>query len=364
MTIPIRPLGPRRARRVLLGTLLASGAVALAGCGSSSSSSSSSSAQASASGSATTSASSSGSSGKAKQVHMAFLAFAVANSYQMPMINAARAAATKAGASFTVLDANNSPTTQNSQLQTAISSGHYNVLLMQPVFGAGAVTGVQSALSKNIKVVGVDQIIGSNLTTDAPQVKGMSGSVVFVPGNIGTKLGKLAVAACAAKHANPCPIGFMYDVKASPLDGAIRTAFDKAIAGTPVKVAAEGESEYQISGGLKAAQTMLQAQPNLKAIVASDQGIEGAVQVLSGHNGVSLIGYGGSAAALKGVKAGTWYADVAQVPATEGRLAAEAGIAAVSSGKVSAAQDPVDQLPNGGVVTKSNVSKFQAQWPG
>jgi ribose transport system substrate-binding protein len=354
-----RAHGPRKPKRVFLGALLATSVVALAGCGSSSSSSSS--AQASASGSTS---SSSGSSTSGKQVHMAFLAFAVANSYQMPMINAARAVAKKEGATFTVLDANNSPATQNSQLQTAVSSGQYNVLLMQPVFGAGVVTGVQSALSAGIKVVGVDQIIGSNLTTDAAQVKGMSGNVVFVPGTIGTKLGKLTVAACAAQHANPCPVGFMYDVKASPLDSAIRSSFDKAIAGSPVKVAAEGESEYQISGGLQAAQTMLQAQPGLKVIVASDQGIEGAIQALSSHSSVSLVGYGGSAAALKGVKNGTWYADVAQVPATEGRLAATDAIAAVRTGKVSPAEDPVSQLPDQGVITKSNVSQFQAQWPG
>ena len=53
--------------------------------------------------------------------------------------------------------------------------------------------------------------------------------------------------------------------------------------------------------------------------MGSDQGIQGAVQAI-GKKKVALVGYGGAAAAMQGVAAGTWFGDVAQPPATEGRL--------------------------------------------
>ena len=49
---------------------------------------------------------------------IAYLSFAVANSYDAPMLAAAKAAAKAQGAKITVFDANNDPKKQFSQLQT------------------------------------------------------------------------------------------------------------------------------------------------------------------------------------------------------------------------------------------------------
>jgi ribose transport system substrate-binding protein len=322
-------------------------ALLVAACGSSSSSSSSSSAS-------TTSAK--------KQPKIAYLSFAVANSYDAPMLAAAQTVAKDAGASLTVLDANNDPKAQFAQLQNATASGKYNAIIVQPIFGTGLITGVQDAISKGIKVVNLDQILGPDLSTDQPQVKGMSGNIVFVPTEIGKKLGNLVVQACQANNLNPCNVGYLFDIKASALDVAIKKAFDQATAGK-VKVVAQGESFFTAAKGLAATQNMLQAHPDINLIVGSDQGIEGAVQGI-GKKKVTLVGYGASAAALNGVAAGQWFGDVAQLPATEGRLAAQAAVKAVQDGANAGGVDPVAQLPNGGVVTKDNVKQFTAEWPG
>ena len=101
---------------------------------------------------------------------------------------------------------------------------------------------------------------------------------MFVPTLIGQKLGKLALQACA-RSTNPCNVGYLYDIKASALDVAIRSSFDKAVAGNgSLKVVAEGESFFTPAKGLAAVQTMIQANPQINVIVGSDQGIEGAVQ--------------------------------------------------------------------------------------
>ena len=353
MSIP----ATRCLRRSAVAAAVTAAALGLAACSSGSSSSSSST---------STSASTSASAAK-KAMNIAYLSFAVENSYDAPMLAAAQAVATTDGATMKVFDANNSPQTQYSQLQDVINSGQYNGIIVQPIFGTGLMTLVSQAIGKGIKVVNMDQILGPDLTTDAPQVKGLSANVTFVPSEIGTKLGQQVVAACKAKNLNPCKVGYLWDIKASALDVAINGAFGKAIAGSPVKVVAQGQSFFSPTTGLTAVQTMLQAQPGLNLIVGSDQGIEGGAQAIaSAHltGKVILVGYGASAAALAGVKSGAWYADVAQAPASEGREAVQALVKALQTGQGSGGIDPVGSLPNGGVVTQANVSQFTAEWPG
>ena len=339
-----------RRRSAALAAVAAAG-LALAACSSSSS---------------TPSSSASGSAGK--PLSIAYLSFAVENSYDAPMLAAAQAVAADNNATLKVFDANNSPQTQYSQLQDAINSGQYQGIIVQPIFGTGLTSLVKQAIAKGIKVVNMDQILGPDLSTDKPQVPGLSANVTFVPTEIGTKLGNLVVQACQAHNLNPCKVGYLYDIKASALDVAIHGAFAKAIAADPaVKVAAQGQSFFSPTVGLTAVQNMLQANPSLNLIVGSDQGIEGGAQALAAAHKtgkVILVGYGASAAAIAGVASGAWYGDVAQAPASEGRLAVTAMIKALRQGRSSGGIDPVAGLPGNGVVTKANASQFTAEWPG
>jgi ribose transport system substrate-binding protein len=320
----------------------------------------------SACGSSSSSSTSSGSSTTAnasKQLKIAYLSFAVANSYDAPMLAAAQAVAGDNNTKITVFDANNDPNKQFSQLQNVITQGGYDGVILQPIESTNLITPAQDAISKKIKVGNIDQILGPKLTTVEKQVPGQSVNVTFVPTDIGTKLGKLVVQACQQNNLNPCKVGYLYDIKASALDVAIRKAFNAAIAGTPVKVVAEGQSFFTPAKGLAATQDMLQAQPDLNLIVGADQGIEGATQAL-GKKKVILVGYGGSAAAQQGVESGAWFGDVAQNPATEGRLGTQQLIQAIRTGKDFPAVNAVDQLPGGGVITKANASQFHPEWPG
>ena len=355
--MPSIPVKPRPWRR---GAALAAAALALAACSSSTSSSSSSSTGNTSSQSANAS--------NSKHLTMAYLSFAVENSYDAPMLAAAQAVASDNNATLKVFDANNSPQTQYSQLQDVITSGQYDGIILQPIFGTGLIPLVQQAIAKGIKVVNMDQVLGPNYATDAPQVAGLAANVMFVPTEIGTKLGTMVVQACQSKNLNPCNVGYLYDIKASALDVAISGAFNKAIAADPgIKVVAQGQSFFSPTEGLAAVQNMLAANANLNLIVGSDQGIEGGVQAVAAKHltgKVILVGYGASAAALAGVASGAWYGDVAQAPASEGRLAVQAMIKALRSSQDSGGIDPVAQLPNNGIVTKANVSQFTAEWPG
>jgi len=342
----------------------AAAALGLAACSSSSSTPAPATSSAAASSPAASAAAATSAATKAT---IAYLSFAVDNSYDAPMLAAAQAVASADGANLKVFDADNNPQTQYDQLQTVINSGQYNGIITQPIEATGLVSLVKQAIAKGIKVVNMDQILGSSLSTAAPQVPGLSANVTFVPTTIGTQLGQQVVAACASKKLSPCKVGYLYDIKASSLDTAIYGAFTAAIKGSPVQVVTYGQSYFTPTIGLTAVETMLQADPSLDLIVGSDQGIEGAMTALSTtdkSDHVLLVGYGASAAAVAGIESGAVFSDVAQAPSAEGTDAVKALIAAVQTGKVSGTVDPVAGFPDGGVVNKADVSQFTPEWQG
>jgi ribose transport system substrate-binding protein len=341
----------------------AAAALGLAAC----SSSSSAPAAATSSAAASSPAASAAAATSSKTATIAYLSFAVDNSYDAPMLAAAQAVASADGATLKVFDANNSPQTQYDQMQTVINSGQYNGIITQPIESTGLVSLVKEAIGKGIKVVNMDQILGSSLSTAAPQVAGLSANVTFVPTTIGTQLGQQVIAACASKKLSPCKVGYLYDIKASSLDTAIYGAFTAAIKGSPVQVVTFGQSYFTPTIGLTAVETMLQATPGLNLIVGSDQGIEGAMTALSTtdkSDHVLLVGYGASAAAVAGIQSGAVFSDVAQAPSAEGTDAVKALVAAIATGKVSGAVDPVAGFPDSGVVNKADVSQFTPEWQG
>lgn len=296
---------------------------------------------------------------------IAYLSFAVANSFDAPMLAAAQAVAADNNAKLTVFDANNDPQAQYSQLQDAITSKKYDGVIVQPIFGTGLIDLVTQAVNDGIKVVSINQILGPDMNTNEPQVPGLSASVAIPATQLGKNLGEQTVAACAARSLDPCVIGYLYDIKASALDVAIRDAFDAAVAGSPVQIAAEGESYFTATVALGAVQDMLTAHPDITLVVGSDQGIQGAVQAIEAAKktgDVSLVGYGGSATGVAGVAAGNWSATVLMTPASEGRLGTQALIKALRTGEDSGGINPTEGLPE--VITKDNASEFTAEWVG
>jgi ribose transport system substrate-binding protein len=307
-----------------------------------------------------------------KPLEIAYLSFAVANSYDAPMLAAAQAAAAAGNAKLTVFDANLDPNAQVKQLQDATASGKYDAIITQPLYGAGMVEDVKKAIAQGIAVGNIDQTLGADMTTADFQVDGLSSNVAFVPSELGKKIGNLVVTACAdlkADAAHPCNVGYIWSVKAAALDVALKKAFDEAIAPHPeIKVVSDtGESFYTTALGLKAAQDIVAAHPDVSVIVSADQAITGAVQAVKDiKDKVRLVGYGGGAVALQGIKSGERFGTVMQMPATEGGLGTKNLIDAIRSGKPVPGVDPLASLPDGGVVTKANVDTFLplAEWPG
>ena len=149
---------------------------------------------------------------------------------------------------------------------------------------------------------------------------------------------------------NPCNVVYFYGIKGIPLDNAIKEGFDETIAANPnIKIVAEGEGKYLgPDTAQKGMQDIMQKTPAFDVVVGADQSIQGVVLALTdaGKLGKSkLIGFGGSKAAIDGIKNGTWFADLFGAPGTEGKLLMEAMVQALKTGKKSGGIDPATKLP-------------------
>jgi ribose transport system substrate-binding protein len=303
---------------------------------------------------------------KVKTYNVAYLSYGVANSYDAPMLAAAKAVAETTGhVNVQVFDSQSTDTLQVSDLQQVISSGKFQGIITQPIYGPVLVPGVEAAIKKGIKVVNIDQILGTNYSSDQIEVHGLSGNVVFFPAKIGTQLAAETILACGS--ANPCQIALVHNYIGDEPDAEITSTFDAGIAkDATASIVANGDGLYTPSVALTFIADQLVAHPSLNVIVGADQDCEGAQSALTSakNTSVKLVCYGASATGIAAVKSGAWFADVAQLPATEGELGMIALIKAMKTGKGSGSQNPVAKLPNNGIVTQANAGKFNGEWPG
>ena len=306
--------------------------------------------------------------GTEETLQIAYISFAVANTYDEPMLAEAQRVADENNAELTVFDGNLDPNLQVTLIQDVIASGQYDGMIVQPIYGPALLDVVTEAVDAGITVVNIDQILGEDFTTGETQLDGISANVVFVPSDLGRKLGEQTVAACEQQDLDPCNVAFLHDVKASAIGVAIWDAFNEVIADTPVTVVAEGETFYNPAAAQTAVADILTANADVDLIATSDQGLQGAVGAIeAAGKDVSdflLVGYGGSQWAQEKVAAGVVFADVVQAPATEGRLGMEALIDALRNGNDHGDVDPFADFPNDGVMTKDTASQFTGEWVG
>ena len=359
----------RLVRKRLLGLVGIS--LILAACSGSAASSAPAASQAAPTTAASAAAPTASPSAPEKTLEIAYLSFAVANSYDAPMLASAQAAAASGNAKLTVFDANLDPAAQTKQLQDATASGKFDAIITQPLYGAGLVADVDGChqCRDRGRQHRPDPRSGQHDRRVAdPRADGQRG--LRPERRSGRKIGELVVTACTEKAANPCNVGYIWSVKAAALDATLKQAFDQATASHPeIKVVAEGESFYTTALGLKASQDMLQAHPDLTLIVGADQAITGAVQAVGPDNKGKI--------ALDRLRRRRDRAPGHQERGALRHGHADAGDRGPSRHRAADQGHPDGHrrrpawirwrpLPEGGVVTKANVDTFLplAEWPG
>jgi ribose transport system substrate-binding protein len=296
-----------------------------------------------------------------KVKNIAFFGFAAANSFAQATWAGVQDSALKAGVQAKFFDPNFDSTKQVAQIQDATASGLYQAYVVQADDGNAVVPPIQDAIKAGIKVVGEFTPIGTRYDTIEPQVSGL----IFVgeaPVWNGKSLGELGIKACA--NLNPCKVAYLEGFKALPLDNARTEAVKAALTSSPsVQIVASVEGGYTQASGLKAAQNVLQAHPDVNVMIGSSQAIEGATQAIkdAGLTGkIALIGNGGSTQAVAAVKDGSWFACYVIAEKSSGAKAAQLAIDAANGKTVPSSFDTrTIQNPIG---TKDNLGSFVGEY--
>ena len=298
---------------------------------------------------------------------IAYLSASSANTFLLASVGEMERLADEHGIELVEFDAQFNADLQTTQLQDAVASGQYDGIILVALNGPGLVPDVEAALAAGLEVVLFNQIVGDDLSTNEPQVDGIAASILAPPVVTGERAGRLTIQACAGL--DPCRVVYIFGIRGIPLDVALRQGFDNVTAGeSHIQIVAEGEGHYLgPEGGINAIQDIMQAQPDFDVVVGADQSLQGIELVLTDEgklDDVALIGLGGSSPAIEGVQDGRWFATVFYAPASEGRLAMEAMIAALADGTYTGGVDPNGGFVDEGMVTAANVDQFTAEWDG
>jgi len=259
-----------------------------------------------------------------KQLKIGFLGFAKANSFAQAAWAGVQEYAQGHNATATFLDSNFDGPTQVNQLQDAITSKAYDVVIIQANDGTAMVNPVKQAIAAGITVVVEFTPVGGRYDTPEPQVPGTI-NIIDPPTVNGVGLSKLGLEACKTVTSGACTVAYLQGFANYPLDAARTKAAADALKAGGATVISNLVGGYTADTGRAAMQNLLQAHPEVNVVIGSSQALEGATPLASGKK-IAFVGNGGSTQAFDYVNKGTWYG-VYDVPEkSDGAKAAELGL--------------------------------------
>lgn len=318
------------------------------------------SAASSATSSALSSTSGSGGGDTGKSLSVGFFGFAKANSFAQAAWAGVQEAAAANNATATFIDSNFDGPTQVNQLQDAVTSKRYDVVVIQANDGTAITPAVKQALAAGIKVVVEFTPIGGKFDTIEPQIDGVI-SIVDTPTNNGAGLAELGLGACKKLAADPCKVAYLQGFANYPLDAARTQAVEDGLKAGGADLVASVVGGYTADAGRTAFQNVLQANPDVNVVIGSSQAIAGAA-ALAGDKNILFVGNGGSTQAFDGIKSGKWFGTYNIPEKTEGKTATELGLKAARGETVPTATDARDLTPYQALLTADTITGQTADY--
>ena len=252
-------------------------------------------------------------------LNVAFFAASSANGWSASAWQGIQSEAAKVGAHATLYDGQFSSSVQLSQMEDATTSGKFNGFVIVANDTVGIASAIQSAWqTAKIPTVTLLFPIGPDLTTLESQVPGIIGTIARPPAD-GAKLQADSVIQYC-QNINPCRVVILIGQLQYPFD---KLRYDTYVSvlkpHANIQVVAMGSGNYDRNTSLKAMQDILQAHPQINAVLSNaDQQTEGAVLALqaAGINpkSVFLTGAGATQTAVAAVRSGEWTNTLADYP--------------------------------------------------
>lgn len=293
----------------------------------------------------------------AKTLNVGFFGFAKSNAFAQGVFLGVQQAAKANNAEATFVDSNFNAQTQVQQIQDAITSHQFDVMVVQANDNQALVAPLTQAVKAGITVVTEFSIVGNKFDTFEPQIPGTI-SIVDMPTSNGKALGEMAKQACATVTADICQVAYLEGFKSLPLDNARTDAAKAELATDPkIKLVASVEGGYTADEGRKAFQDVSQANPGLNVVIGSSQAISGAAQA-AGQTDIKFIGNGASKSNVEAVRSGKWFGIYINDTVKDGVKATELGLAKARGQKVETAINEATLAPNNAIGTKEALDKI------
>jgi ribose transport system substrate-binding protein len=268
------------------------------------------------------------------------------------------------GVKATFIEVGFDVTKQAQAIQNAVATRKYRGIVVDPNSATGLIAAVNQAIKAGVWIYNVDSPMGPDPYSTKPQLSGQAGAVVADYTQIGKTAGQLAVQGCQAKKVSPCQIARVgglpqFAVETEQQNGA-STAI-KAAGSQYQMLPTVYAGGYDANSGVKAAQDLVAAHPDVDVIFASDPVLKGVQQVVKGK-GIQLIGIAGTHYAFQQVVNGTYFGEVASFPVYEGKVAGESIVKHIKNS--SAAPDNPSAIAPGlpFATTQANLGTFRGQY--
>lgn len=236
------------------------------------------------------------------------------NPFFVTLKEGAEAAASEHGVKIIVVDAQNDPAKQVSDIEDLVQQ-KVSMILVNPTDGSAIISAIEAANLANIPVITVDRgaeggEVLSHVASDNVAGGNMAGEYIL---KLLNNTGKIV------------------ELQGIPGTSAARDrgeGFNQAIADADVEIVASQPADFDRSKGLTVMENILQANPEIDAVFAhNDEMALGALQAIeaSGRD-IIVVGFDATDDAVKAVEDGLLAATVAQKPDLIGKLAVETAV--------------------------------------
>lgn len=250
------------------------------------------------------------------------------NPFFVSLKEGAEQKATALGLELIVLDSQNDPAKELSNMEDLLTKG-VSVILINPTDSDAVGNAIKAANAKNIPVITLDR--GAN-----------EGTVVSHIASDNVAGGKMAgdyVVELLGGEGNVVELEGIAGTSAARDRGQ---GFNEAIGTSSIKVVAKQVADFDRTKGLSVMENILQAQPEIDAVFAhNDEMALGALKAIeAAGRKIVVVGFDATDDAVEAVESGTLAATVAQQPALIGELGVETA-SQVIAGKAIEAFIPV-----------------------
>ncbi len=269
----------------------------------------------------------------------------MSNAFTIELSDAVKAQAKELGVELTVNDAAQDVAKQISQIETAVNQGVAGIII-EPVSVDGILPGVQMAKESGVTVVIVNQQISDPSAADA---------YVGVSNADG---GEMEMTKAAEDLGGSGNVAFLYGPMGSDAQLGRLEGYQRVLDKNPdIKVVFDSTAEWDTAKALSLVENWLQANKELKAIIAQNDGMAlGALKAIEDANlqdSIKVYGLDATPDALQAVKDGRLAATVSQSTTAQGTEAMKACYDITNDETVDS-----EILVDFTLITKDNIDEF------